>query len=50
VPVVVANITILTDFVILEMPEDDNMSTIVRKYDEPFWKEFFEEEVLGGIL
>jgi len=26
VPVIVANITILTDFVILEMPEDDNMS------------------------
>ena len=26
VPVVVANVTILTDFVILEMPEDDNMS------------------------
>ena len=25
VPVVVANATILTDFVILEMPEDDNM-------------------------
>ena len=25
VPVVVANVTILTDFVILEMPEDDNM-------------------------
>ena len=24
VPVVVANVTILTDFVILEMPEDDN--------------------------
>ena len=28
VPVVVANVTILTDFVILEMPEDDNMSII----------------------
>jgi hypothetical protein len=26
--VVVANVTILTDFVILEMPEDDNMSII----------------------
>ena len=25
VPVVVANVTILTDFVILDMPEDDNM-------------------------
>ena len=24
VPVVVANVTILTDFVILEMPEDEN--------------------------
>ena len=29
VPVVVANVTILTDFVILEMPEDDNMSIIL---------------------
>ena len=28
VPVVVASVTILTDFVILEMPEDDNMSII----------------------
>ena len=28
VPVVVANVTILTNFVILEMPEDDNMSII----------------------
>ena len=26
VPVLVANVTILTDFVILEMPEDDNIS------------------------
>ena len=33
VPVVVANVTILTDFVILEMPEDDNMSIIL---DRPF--------------
>ena len=31
VPVVVANITILTDFVILEMPEDDNMSIILGR-------------------
>src|SRR6266511_2772063 len=31
VPVVVANVTILTDFVILEMPEDDNMSTIIGR-------------------
>ena len=30
VPVVVANVTILTDFVILEMLEDDNMLIIVR--------------------
>jgi hypothetical protein len=35
VPVVVANVTILTDFVILEMPEDDNMSIILGK---PFLK------------
>ena len=28
VPVVVANVTILTDFVILEIPEDDTMSII----------------------
>ena len=34
VPVVVANITILTDFVILEMPEDGNMSIILGR---PFW-------------
>ena len=27
--VVVANVTILTDFVILDMPEDDNMSIIL---------------------
>src|SRR3954471_17367388 len=31
VPVVVANDTILTDFVILEMPEDDNMSIILGR-------------------
>ena len=31
VPVVVANVTILTDFVILEMPEDDNMSIIIGR-------------------
>ena len=29
--VVVANVTILTDFVILEMPEDDNMSIILGR-------------------
>ena len=29
VPVVVTNVTILTEFVILEMPEDDNMSIIL---------------------
>ena len=29
--VVVANVTILTDFVILEMPEDDNMSIIIGR-------------------
>ena len=29
VPIVVANVTILTDFVILEMPEDYNMSIIL---------------------
>ena len=33
VPVVVANVAILTEFVILEMPEDDNMSIIL---DRPF--------------
>jgi hypothetical protein len=31
VPVVVANVTILTDFVILDMPEDDNMSIILGR-------------------
>ena len=31
VPVVVANVTILTDFVLLEMPEDDNMSIILGR-------------------
>ena len=31
VPVVVANVSILTDFVILEMPEDDNMSIILGR-------------------
>jgi len=31
VPAVVANVTILTDFVILEMPEDDNMSIILGR-------------------
>ena len=31
VPVDVANVTILTDFVILEMPEDDNMSIILGR-------------------
>ena len=38
VPVVVANVTILTDFVILEMPEDDNMSIILgRPYLNTAW-------------
>ena len=31
VPIVVANVTILTDFVILEMPEDSNMSIILGR-------------------
>ena len=31
VPVVVASVTILTDFVILEMPEDDNMSIVLGR-------------------
>ena len=31
VPVVVANVTTLTDFVKLEMPEDDNMSIILGR-------------------
>ena len=31
VPVVVANVTILIDFVILEMPKDDNMSIILGR-------------------
>ena len=31
VPVVVANVTILTDFAILEMPEDENMSIILGR-------------------
>ena len=30
-PVVVANVTILTDFVIHEMPEDDNMTIILGR-------------------
>ena len=29
VPIVVDNVTILTNFVILEMPEDDNMSIVL---------------------
>ena len=36
VPVVVSNVTILTDFVILEMTEDDNMSIILGR---PFLKQ-----------
>ena len=31
VPVVVGNVAILTDFVIFEMPEDDNMSIILGR-------------------
>ena len=31
VPVVVANVTVLTDFVILDIPEDDNMSIILGR-------------------
>ena len=31
VPVVVANVTILTDFIILVMPEDDNMLIILGR-------------------
>ena len=31
VPVVVANVTILADFVILDMPKDDNMSIILGR-------------------
>ena len=31
VPVVVANVTILTDFVILDIPEDDSMSVILGR-------------------
>ena len=31
VPVVVANITILTNFVILDIPEDNSMSTILGR-------------------
>ena len=31
VPVVVANATILTDFVILDIPEDDSMSIILGR-------------------
>ena len=33
VPVVVANVTILTDFVILDIPEDGSMSIIL---EDPF--------------
>ena len=31
VPVVIANVTILTDFVILDMPKDDSMSIILGR-------------------
>ena len=31
VPIVVANVTILTDFVILDIPEDDSMSIILGR-------------------
>ena len=31
VPVIVANVTILTDFVILDIPEDDSMSIILGR-------------------
>lgn len=31
VPIVVANVTVLTNFVILKMPEDDNMLIILGK-------------------
>ena len=31
VPVVVANVTILTNFVILDIPEDDSMSTVLGR-------------------
>ena len=31
VPVVIANITILTDFVILDIPKDDNMLIILGR-------------------
>ena len=31
VPVVVANVTILTDFVIIDIPEDDSMSIILGR-------------------
>ena len=31
VPVVVANVTILTDFVILDIPKDENMSIILGR-------------------
>ena len=30
-PIVVANVTFLTDFVILDIPEDDSMSIILRR-------------------
>ena len=42
VPVVVANVTILTDFVILEMPEDDNTTCLLSLVD-PFL-------ILQGLL
>ena len=32
VPIVVANVTIFTNFVMLEMPEDDNMSIILGRF------------------
>ena len=41
VPVVVANITILTDFVILDIPEDDSMSIILGR---PFFN------IVGAVI
>ena len=34
VPVVVANVTILTNIVILDMPEDDNMSRALASFGQ----------------
>ncbi len=47
VPVVVANITVLSDFVILDIPEDDSMSIILGR---PFLNTAPEDDSMSIIL